>query len=428
MCGTPGASPDIMSRIVLLEGTRQVLLIFLLLASCALRAEGRSWRVRSSDNLPAVVKASAAGDTLRLQSGVYHGDSLRIDHALTLLGDAGAVLDGGGGGHVLMVRAHGVTVRGLVLRGAGTSYRSDHAALLAEGVRALVVENCRFEDNYFGIYLARCAGARVKGNTLSSHGERESSSGNGIHLWHCRQVDIRDNSIQGHRDGIYLEFGRHLRILGNHSRNNLRYGLHFMFSDSCQYVGNEFDGNGAGVAVMYSRSVEMRANHFHDNWGPASYGVLLKEISDSVIMGNTFTRNTTGLHVEASNRLQVGRNRFLRNGWALRLMANSSQGVYEDNVFESNAFDVATNGRQNDSRFQRNYWDRHRGYDLDRDGFADEAYRPVSVFSHVVEDQSPALVLLRGLFVDLLDAAERAFPLLTPTSLQDTRPLMRSPL
>jgi nitrous oxidase accessory protein len=414
-----------MTRIVLLDRARQVLLVLLLLASCPLKVEGRSWRVRPSDDLHAILSRSAAGDTLRVLAGTHRGDSLLVTHPLTLLGEQGATLDGEGGGHVLMVRAHGVTVRGLLLRGAGTSYRADHAALLAEGVRGLRVMDCRFEDNHFGIYLARCSGARLERNRLRSHGERESSSGNGIHLWHCRQVDIRDNTVEGHRDGVYLEFGRHLRIVGNHSHGNLRYGLHFMFSDSCQYVANEFDGNGAGVAVMYSRVVEMRSNRFHDNWGPASYGVLLKEISDSVIHGNTFTRNTTGLHVEASNRLRVGRNRFLRNGWALRLMANSSQGLYEDNHFEANAFDVATNGRQNDSRFARNYWDRHRGYDLDKDGYADEPYRPVSVFSHVVADQSPALVLLRGLFVDLLDAAERAFPLLTPVSLQDTQPLMR---
>lgn len=416
-----------MTRIVLLDRTRQVLLI-LLVAAYAPLAEGRAWRVHAYDDLPTLLARSLPGDTLHILKGTHKGDSLVVRHALTLLGEEGAVLDGGDGGHVLMVQANRVTVRGLTLRGAGTSYRAEHAAILGEGVRGLVVEHCRFEDNYFGIYLARCTGSRMADNTFSAHGERESSSGNGIHLWHCRQADILRNAIQGHRDGIYLEFGRHLRIVGNHSRSNLRYGLHFMFSDSCQYVGNEFDSNGAGVAVMYSHQVEMRANLFHDNWGPASYGVLLKEISDSAIQGNTFTRNTTGLHVEASNRLRVVGNRFLRNGWALRLMANSSQGLYEENCFVANAFDVATNGRQNDSRFRRNYWDRHRGYDLDRDGYADEAYRPVSVFSHVVEDQSPALVLLRSLFVDLLDAAERAFPLLTPTSLQDTQPIMRSPL
>ena len=371
---------------------------------------------------------AAAHDTVRVAAGVYHEDSVTVRRPLTLLGESGAALDGDGrSGHLLIVRADGVTVRGLVLRRCGVSYRADIAALLAEGATGLRVEDCVLEDNFFAIYLARCTGGLIRGNRIRASAVRESAAGNGVHLWHCRGVEIAGNRIVGQRDGIYLEFARHALIRGNHSSANLRYGLHFMFSDSCQYVENEFDGNGAGVAVMYSHWVEMRRNVFHDNWGPASYGVLLKEISDSVIEGNRFERNTTGLLAEASNRLRVADNDFRRNGWALRLMANSTDGLYEGNGFQANAFDVACNGRQNYSIFRRNYWDRYRGYDLDRDGLGDAPFRPVSVFSHVVEEQGPALVLLRGLFIDLLDMAERAFPLLTPPTLEDRSPLMGEP-
>jgi len=404
------------------------LLPVLFLAALALGRTGaaRTWHATPAKPLAAWLASAAPGDTIRLSAGVYHGDSVAVTKRLVLLGDMGAVLDGGGGGHVLMVRADHVTVRGLTLRGAGLSYRADHAALLAEGCRGLTVADCRFEDNFFGVYLARCQGARILDNQLRTTGEKETATGNGIHLWHCRDAEIRGNRVEGHRDGIYLEFVRHAHIQRNHGHGNLRYGLHFMFSDSCHYLRNEFDGNGAGVAVMYSRWVEMTGNHFHDNWGPASYGVLLKDISDSAIHDNLFEANTTGMLVEASNRLVATGNTFRRNGWALRLMANSMDGHYEDNQFIANSFDVATNGRQNHSRFRRNYWDRHRGYDLDRDGFADAPYRPAGVFSLVVADQSPALVLLRSLFVELLDAAERAFPLLTPASLADEEPRMRS--
>ena len=402
------------------------LLLILLLTASILQA--RTWRATPATGLGVIVSRAAAGDTVLVAAGVYHEDSVTVRRPLTLLGRPGAVLDGGGaGGHLLIVRADGVTVRGLTLRRCGVSYRADYAALLAENVAGLRVEDCIFEDNFFAVYLAHCRNSQVRGNRIHASGARETTSGNGVHLWHCRDMEIADNQVAGHRDGIYLEFARGAVIRGNHSSGNLRYGLHFMFSDSCHYLENEFDRNGAGVAVMYSHWVEMSGNAFHDNWGPASYGVLLKEISDSVIRGNRFERNTTGLHVEASNRLHVFDNEFRRNGWALRLMANSTDGVYEHNRFLANAFDVATNGRQNYSLFRRNYWDRHRGYDLDRDGVGDAPFRPVSVFSHAVEEQGPALVLLRSLFVDLLDMAERAFPLLTPVTLEDTAPLMKEP-
>jgi len=56
-----------------------------------------------------------------------------------------------------------------------------------------------------------------------------------------------------------------------------------MFSDSCEYTNNTFKNNGAGVAVMYTKNVMMYENHFSKNWGAASYGILLKDISDSKI-------------------------------------------------------------------------------------------------------------------------------------------------
>ena len=70
-------------------------------------------------------------------------------------------------------------------------------------------------------------------------------------------------------------------IRGNVSEGNLRYGLHFMYSDNCIYEENTFRRNGSGVAVMYTKGVQMIGNRFEDNWGPSSYGLLLKEIYDS---------------------------------------------------------------------------------------------------------------------------------------------------
>ena len=64
--------------------------------------------------------------------------------------------------------------------------------------------------------------------------------------------------------------------------------------------------------------------------------------------------------------------------------------------------------------FTGNWWDHYRGYDLDRDGVGDVPYPPVRLFALVVEQSEPSLILLRSPFVDLLDAAERVMPVLTP--------------
>jgi len=68
------------------------------------------------------------------------------------------------------------------------------------------------------------------------------------------------------------------------------------------------------------------------------------------------------------------------------------------------------------------YWDRYGGYDRDRDGVGDVPFRPVRLFSLVVEQNEPALVLQRSLLVSVLDLAEQVLPVLTPQNLVDERP------
>ena len=77
-----------------------------------------------------------------------------------------------------------------------------------------------------------------------------------------------------------------------------------MFSNDDVYFNNTFKRNGAGVAVMYSKKVNMEWNHFEQNWGAATYGILLKDISDSYIQHNTFFKNTIALHLEGTSRIR----------------------------------------------------------------------------------------------------------------------------
>src|SRR6185436_7544008 len=137
-------------------------------------------------------------------------------------------------------------------------------------------------------------------------------SGNGIHLWNSVDAVIERNRVRGHRDGIYFEFSPRGLTRDNVSEVNQRYGLHFMYSDSCRYESNRFHANHSGVAVMYSRGVTMRGNTFGFANGSAAYGLLLKEILGGDIVGNHFLDNSTGLYLEGSSRLRIANNDFIR--------------------------------------------------------------------------------------------------------------------
>ena len=52
-------------------------------------------------------------------------------------------------------------------------------------------------------------------------------------------------------------------------------------------------------------------------------------------------------------------------------------------------------------------------------------FRPVRLFSVLVDENEPLLILLRSTLLDLLEVAERVAPVLTPETLADPRPLMR---
>lgn len=375
--------------------------------------------------LTEALEAVTDGGRVIVHPGLYAEPTLVVERPVEIVGEGWPVLDGEGEREILRIQSDGVTVRGLILRNVGVSYVEDRAAIRVEESADCVVAENRIENAFFGIYLAQSQACRIEGNEILGQAVRETASGNGIHLWYSKDIVIQGNLVANHRDGIYLEFVEDSEIRENESRDNLRYGLHFMFSDGCLYELNEFRRNSAGVAVMYTKSVRMLDNLFEDNWGSSAFGLLLKDITDSEIRGNRFLRNTVGIYAEGTNRVMVEENELRGNGWAVKIMANSQDNVFSRNDFLGNTFDVATNSRRAYSEFHGNYWDHYRGYDLDRDGSGDVPFHPVRLFSLITERNEPSLILLRSFFVDLLDLAERVFPVLTPQALTDNAPLMK---
>ena len=169
----------------------------------------------------------------------------------------------------------------------------------------------------------------------------------------------------------------------------------------------------------------MKDNTFSFNWGSAAYGLLLKEIYDAEISDNRFEENTIAVNVEGSTRIKYMRNTFLRNGWAVRIAGGCFSNDFSSNDFMGNSFDVSYNSKMNDNTFDRNYWSEYSGYDLDRDGIGDVPYRPVKLFSYVVNQTPETIILLRSLFIDLLNFSEKVSPVFTPDDLMDHTPQMR---
>ncbi len=325
---------------------------------------------------------------------------------------------------ILIIEADSVTISGLTIKNVGTSFTQDFAAIKVRKSKYTRIENNTLENVFFGIFFEKSKKGIIHNNHVSSHAKEEFNSGNGIHLWYCKQMTITNNYVHNLRDGIYLEFVSESTIENNKSENNLRYGLHFMFSNDDEYSGNIFKNNGAGVAVMFSKQIKMYNNQFVKNWGTASYGLLLKEINDAEIKENEFSENTIGINIEGSNRIKYFNNNFSSNGWAIKIRGGCFNNSFSSNNFLNNSFDLSYNGELNGNDFNGNYWSNYSGYDLDKDGIGDVPYRPVKLFSYIVNRTPETIILLRSLFVDIINFSEKVSPVFTPDNLVDQSPLM----
>lgn len=370
-------------------------------------------------------KLAKNGDTIFIKKGIYKEHNIVFSKPVVLLAENGVEIDGEESGDVLTFTADDFVVNGLKIINVGTSYTIDNAAIKVIKSNNFTIENCTLENVFFGILIEKSKNGIIRKNKVSSNRLGEASSGNGIHIWSGDNMLVYNNELFGLRDGVYFEFVTNSEVYNNLSYSNIRYGLHFMFSNNNVYYTNKFENNGAGVAVMFSKFIKMYKNVFKLNWGSASYGLLLKEIYDAEIYNNLFEENTIGVNAEGSTRINYNNNTFLRNGWAIKITGACYANVFVKNNFLHNSLDLSYNSKINDNLFENNYWSDYTGYDLNKDGIGDVAYRPVKLFSFIVNKTPEALVLLRSLFVDIINFSEKVSPVFTPDNLIDAKPLMQ---
>ena len=371
------------------------------------------------------VIAAAPSDTIVVEQGTYLEPTIVIDKPLTLLGKGKPVIDGQFDGSIIEIRADSVSISGFVIQNVGIGYMHDFAAIYIFRADNFTIVDNVMKNVFFGVLAERSDHGIIDNNVISSQAVKEFNSGNGIHIWHCKDIRITNNHLSRLRDGIYFEFVEESYIANNISRDNIRYGLHFMFSNHDDYYDNQFINNGAGVAVMFSKYINMKRNQFIKNWGSASFGLLLKDIYDAEIEYNLFEENTIGINIEGSTRINYKNNSFISNGWAVKIAGGCYANIFSNNDFLSNSFDVSYNTKMNDNLFDNNYWSSYAGYDLDKDGIGDVPYRPVKLFSYIVNRTPETIILLRSLFIDILNFSEKVSPVFTPDDLVDTSPTMK---
>jgi nitrous oxidase accessory protein len=400
-----------------------VFLLFFSIGKAATIQVGANFPVKKIKQALALAKD---GDTILVHSGIYKEGTILINKKIYFIGKNFPVLDGQHKKEVLSINAHDVVVKGFKVINSGHAALNDPCGIRVYDKNNVTIQGNILDNNFFGIYLQNSTNCIVKNNIIKAYGKAEQLIGNGIHCWKSNNLQIIGNKITGHRDGIYFEFVTQSVIWRNISNNNVRYGLHFMFSNDDAYITNVFKNNGAGVAVMFTKNVKMFNNYFEENWGDSAYGLLLKEIADSYIFNNRFARNTSGIYMEGTSRIKVEKNSFESNGWGMKIQASCMENEIVNNNFLKNTFDISTNGSLVLNTFNENYWDKYEGYDLDKDGMGDVPYHPLSLFAVLTENTPSSMLLYRSFMITLLDKSEKVLPSITPDNFVDNKPLMKS--
>lgn len=384
---------------------------------------GKNYPIKSIKKALLIAKKN---DVIQIHKGIYREGNISINKKIKLIGKEYPIVDAQKKGEVFSILADSVEIRGFKIINSGFAALDDPCGIKVYNKTFAQIYDNILDNNFFGIYLQNCTNSIIKGNKIKAYGKAEQLIGNGIHCWKSQNIQIIANFIQGHRDGIYLEFVTQSIIWRNISSKNIRYGLHFMFSNDDSYISNIFKNNGAGVAVMFTKNVKMFNNTFEENWGDAAYGVLLKEISDSYIFNNRFIKNTAAIYMEGTSRVIVEKNVFQSNGWAMKIQASCMDNQITNNNFLKNTFDISTNGSLVLNTFNSNYWDKYEGYDLDKNNQGDVPYHPLSLFAVLTEKNNATMLLYRSFMISLLDKSEKALPSITPDDFIDNTPQMKA--
>ncbi len=378
--------------------------------------------------LQAWLDTALPGTTLRLPPGKYRGPAI-INKPLTVEGNGKVVVDAGGRGTVLTIKADRVTIRGLTLRSSGDSHDTIDGAIMAEG-KELLIENNVLEDVLFGISLHKTTDSIVRGNRIRSRPVDSAERGDGMRLWYSTGNRIESNDIAQMRDLTVSNSPRN-RFTGN-TIHDSRRAFNFLFSHRSIVEGNLLDKNSTGVISLNSEGMVIRNNRILHAMDASGAGIALKETSAALIYGNEIVHCAHGIMADSPmdpiNRIVFINNVIAHNVTGIYFYGAKGGHIAINNTFKSNLWPVTIigDGDPMNDFWWGNSWDNYEGFDLDGDGLGDKPHELYAWADRIWMDTPSATFFRSTPVLELLDFLERLAPFSSPSLiLRDTAPRLR---
>ncbi|MGI9288982.1 MAG: nitrous oxide reductase family maturation protein NosD [Pseudomonadales bacterium] len=410
-------------------GARPAAIIAAALISSSLRVSSNELVLDvapGAQTLNIAIANAKPGATLRLASGVYRGPVV-IDRSVNIIGDKASIVDGGAKGHVITVAAPDIRVQGLTVRNSGKELSTEDSGIFitAEGDNAHIIGN-QLHHNLIGVYLKGPEDAVVRANTIVGRQDlRVNERGNGVHLWNTPGSVVENNDISFGRDGIFVTTSR-----DNSFRNNrftdLRFAVHYMYTNNSEVSSNVSRGNDVGFALMYSTGLKVSSNVSN---GDRDRGIFFNFANQSDI-GNNSVRGGVEkcVFIYNSNHNRIHHNHFEACQIGVHFTAGSEQNALWANNFIANRTQVKYVGTRS-LEWSRdghgNYWSDHLAFDVNGDGVADRPYRPNNLVDQIIWRHPMAKILINSPVLQILQWAQSQFPALHPGGVTDSVPLMQ---
>ncbi|MDI9847408.1 nitrous oxide reductase family maturation protein NosD [Rhodoblastus sp. 17X3] len=381
--------------------------------------------VAQGESVAEALSRAAPGDTLHLAKGLFKGGLVIDRPGVTIEGEPGAILDGAQVGNVVTINAPDTILRGLTIQRSGQTLIDKNSGVFVDrtGDRAHIEGN-RFSDNLIAIYLDGPHDAMVRRNEIAGLRQlRRTERGPAISLWNTPGSAIIDNDIRSGRDGVFSVSSSHNIVRGN-TFHDLRFAVHFMYTNDSEVVGNFSAGNEVGYVLMFSDRLEVRENVSDRD---RDHGLLFNYANLSGVEDNVARGSDKCVFIYNANKNRFTGNWFEGCNIGIHFTAGSERNEISGNAFVNNRTQVMYVGTRLldwSVRGRGNYYSDNPAFDLNGDGIADTAYRPNNLMDQVIWRAPAAKLLLNSPAVQIVRWAQARFPAIHPGGVIDSAPLM----
>lgn len=401
-------------------------LIAFALICLSMNADASDIAVTTENNLQQIIDTAQDGDRILLAAGDYHGN-LIINRAISLIGTADhrTHIIGDGKADAIRVKAENVVIENLSISGSGKNLSAMNAGVfLDKTAHHAIVRDNYIDGNLTGVYVWGPTAALVEGNIIrNDNALRVNSRGNGISIWRSPETIIKNNKIEGGRDGIWTNASRKNFFINNYF-TKVRFAVHYMYTEDSEVRDNTAENVEGAYVLMFSNRIRVINNHSKNS---QEHGLMLNDVNHSVIRGNHIDNANKCVFLYNANFNEFDHNNFEHCQIGIHSSAGSSNNAMHDNAFIGNRTQVMYVGTRESEwshNGRGNYWSDHSAFDLNGDGIADTPYYPNTVTDQILWRAPSAKLLINSPATQLLKYAQRQFPSILPGGAVDRYPLI----